>query len=911
MGESFDLDYRLGERLGRGQFGTVYKCVSVSTSEDFAVKIIDKFSGCFDRRFVYSEIKITLLAASKNQRSVQIHQVYEDITAVYLILDLCVGPDLFDRIASHGSFYENEAAAIITELVEAIAECHRRGIAHRDIKPENILFGSNGRLLLADFGCSALFEKGERSLKGKVGTAAYAAPEVLAGQNYDEKVDVWSAGVVLYLLLGWTLLFNGETVEEIETAVKKGDPVCFPKEFFPELSRGAEDLIEQMLGRDPAKRLSAEQVLRHPWITEMSKTWHLSANGYADHLTGNTHPPTDSSSFDHARWCLVDNSLISALFSTISPAILPYVITSSTAHEVWAVLERQLQSSSRSRIIQLKNELHHIQMKNQTMQQYLAHVKNIVDNIAASGTKIDPEDIVLYILNDLPATYNSFKTYIHSSSLPADLDALYALLVTEEIHINQDIKNDQLATTTAYHATSYNQARSKNPKRTNKYRNNGPRTTATSDPASSQPPNPGKRPICQICSKIGHIASNCWHRCILSYNPPTNASPRALLAQPTPPASQSWVLDTGASSHMMSDSSTIQFPSAYHGHDSVSVVNGNTVPIQNYGQGLLPLPDSSHKLHLCNLLHVLALTHNLLSVSKLTRDNSVSITFDSNGFEIKDIQDQQPLLHGRLHNKIYKMHIVPASTATALQTVFTQSSTWHARLGHPNNRIFNSLAHRISSISHVSSNFSVKLVKWRKVKQMFNKSITSSSHPFELIHLDVWGPTNQTSLNGYRYYVIFIDDYTRHVMELTRTLLITSGLPDQFWADAVSTAIYLINLLPSTATTLLSPYQMLHAKPRTTLTSERLGVYATRGFGHTQPTNSPHARIPVSSSDIHQITRDTNAMTLQITKFISLVMLIFKNTSSRFIRLLRSTLLQIHLLTLTLILISWFLSLPS
>ncbi|KAI0515824.1 hypothetical protein KFK09_008492 [Dendrobium nobile] len=275
MGESFDLDYRLGERLGRGQFGTVYKCVSVSTGEDFAVKIIDKFSGCFDCRFVYSEIKITLLASSKNQRSVQIHQVYEDITAVYLILDLCPGPDLFDRIASHGSFYENEAAAIITELVEAIAECHRRGIAHRDIKPENILFGSNGRLLLADFGCAALFEKGERSLKGKVGTAAYAAPEVLAGQNYDEKVDVWSAGVVLYLLLGWTLPFNGETVEEIEAAVKKGDPVCFPKEFFPELSRGAEDLIEQMLARDPAKRLSAELVLRHPWITEMSKTWQI------------------------------------------------------------------------------------------------------------------------------------------------------------------------------------------------------------------------------------------------------------------------------------------------------------------------------------------------------------------------------------------------------------------------------------------------------------------------------------------------------------------------------------------------------------------------------------------------------------------------------------------------------------
>ncbi|KAI0526982.1 hypothetical protein KFK09_002578 [Dendrobium nobile] len=233
MGESFDLDYRLGELLGRGQFHALYKCVSVSTGKDFAVKIIDKFSGCFDRRLVYSEIKFTLLAASENQRSVQIHQVYEDIVVVYLIVDLCPGPDLFDRIASHGAFLENEAAALITELVEAIAECHHHGIAHHDIKSENILFGSNGYLLLADFGCAAQFEKGIRTLIGKVGTPAYAAPEVLASQNYDEKVDVWSAGVVHYLLLGWTLPFNGETEEEIVAAVKKGDPICFPRNSFP------------------------------------------------------------------------------------------------------------------------------------------------------------------------------------------------------------------------------------------------------------------------------------------------------------------------------------------------------------------------------------------------------------------------------------------------------------------------------------------------------------------------------------------------------------------------------------------------------------------------------------------------------------------------------------------------------
>ncbi|KAI0491471.1 hypothetical protein KFK09_025731 [Dendrobium nobile] len=382
-------------------------------------------------------------------------------------------------------------------------------------------------------------------------------------------------------------------------------------------------------------------------------------------------------------WRLIDKNLISALFSTISPAVLPYVITSTTAQEVWAVLERRLQSSNRSRVLQLKNELHHIQMKNQTMQQYLAQVKNIVDNIAASGTKIDPEDIVLYILNGHPVTYNSFKTYIRASSLPADLDALYSLLCSEEIHINQEIKNDQLSTTAAYYANPQNQTWNKNPKRSSKYRNNGTRNQVISEQSTYQPPAANSRPTCQICSKIGHTANNCWHCCNLSYAPPMSAAPRALLAQPNPTAPQTWVLDSGASSHMTSNGTNIQFPSSYQGQDLVSVANGTTIPIQNYGQGILPLLDSSRKLHLCNLLHVPALTHNLFSVSKLTSDNSVSITFDSNGFEIKDLQDQQLLLRGRLIDGIYKIHIAPTKSTTALQAATTLTATWHGHLARP------------------------------------------------------------------------------------------------------------------------------------------------------------------------------------------------------------------------------------
>ncbi|XP_020701675.1 uncharacterized protein LOC110113427 [Dendrobium catenatum] len=142
---------------------------------------------------------------------------------------------------------------------------------------------------------------------------------------------------------------------------------------------------------------------------------HFSANGFSDHLTGETPCPANSTSSAHRSWVLVDRNLILALFSTISPSILPYVISSTTTNEVWTILELRLQPSNRSRVIKLKHELHIIQMKYSTMQQYLTQIKNIDDNIDASGSKIDSEDIIIYILNGLPAlpaSYNPFKSSI-------------------------------------------------------------------------------------------------------------------------------------------------------------------------------------------------------------------------------------------------------------------------------------------------------------------------------------------------------------------------------------------------------------------------------------------------------------------------------------------------------------------
>ncbi|KAI0520206.1 hypothetical protein KFK09_007677 [Dendrobium nobile] len=169
------------------------------------------------------------------------------------------------------------------------------------------------------------------------------------------------------------------------------------------------------------------------WRLQMYQ--HFAANGFSGHLTGTYICPPAPSATDHCLWKLIDRNLISALLSTISASVLPYVLTLATAHKIWTILKTRLQPTNCSRVIELKNELHQVQMKDRTMQQYLTQIKNLVDNIAAAGSTIDTEDIILYTLNGLPTIYNPFKTAIRTSLNPISLDILYSLLCSEEINL--------------------------------------------------------------------------------------------------------------------------------------------------------------------------------------------------------------------------------------------------------------------------------------------------------------------------------------------------------------------------------------------------------------------------------------------------------------------------------------------
>ncbi|KAI0522522.1 hypothetical protein KFK09_004901 [Dendrobium nobile] len=177
------------------------------------------------------------------------------------------------------------------------------------------------------------------------------------------------------------------------------------------------------------------------WSLQIYKLF--AANGFEGYLTGSlAHPDKLEDHADSQLWRLIDQNLVSALLSTISPSILPYILHLSSTCKIWVTLSNRFQPTNRSRVIQLKSELHNVQMKDSSMNQYLAQIKTLVDNIAVAGSHSDSQDILMYILNRLPPAYNAFKTAIRTSQLPISLDVLYTLLCSEEINIQSELQRE-------------------------------------------------------------------------------------------------------------------------------------------------------------------------------------------------------------------------------------------------------------------------------------------------------------------------------------------------------------------------------------------------------------------------------------------------------------------------------------
>uniref|UniRef100_A0A1J3JTL5 non-specific serine/threonine protein kinase n=1 Tax=Noccaea caerulescens TaxID=107243 RepID=A0A1J3JTL5_NOCCA len=269
--KDFQTKMELGEEIGRGHFG--YTCSAKFKKgelkdQEVAVKVIpkSKMTTAISIEDVRREVKI-LRALSGHSNLVQFYDAFEDNANVYIVMELCGGGELLDRILARGGKYsEDDAKAVLRQILDVVAFCHLQGVVHRDLKPENFLYASmeeSSQLKAIDFGLSDFVKPDER-LDDIVGSAYYVAPEVLR-RSYTTEADVWSIGVIAYNLLSGCRPFWARTESGIFRAVLKTDP-SFDEAPWPCLSSEAKDFVKRLLYKDPRRRMSASQALMHPWI---------------------------------------------------------------------------------------------------------------------------------------------------------------------------------------------------------------------------------------------------------------------------------------------------------------------------------------------------------------------------------------------------------------------------------------------------------------------------------------------------------------------------------------------------------------------------------------------------------------------------------------------------------------------
>jgi transposase InsO family protein len=438
----------------------------------------------------------------------------------------------------------------------------------------------------------------------------------------------------------------------------------------------------------------------------------------------------------------------------------------------------------------------------------------------------------------------------------------------------------------------------------------------------------GSRPQCQICGKLGHQALDCYHRMDFAYqgrHPPAKLAAMASISNDSQ-GGETWLTDTGATDHLTANLNNLTVQTPYKGSDQVAVGNGQSIPINNIGNGQLCTKFYNFRLH--NLLHSSKISSNLLSVHKLCTDNNCSCYFDSNKFLIQDLPSGKVLYKGLSRNGLYPIHTHPHSSASTPSVTVSPSVSaflssknkwqlWHQRLGHPSDRVLVSSLPSLSSCMSVRNKHVQHHCKHCLIGKMhklpFVHSQFQSTQPLELIHSDVWGPAPVNSSTGYKYYLLFVDDFSRfswlyllkhksdvlsifksfkavvenqfstqikflrtdcggeytsneftafcsssgithqlscphtpqqnglverkhrHIVECALTLLSHASLPITHWTYAVTTALHLINRLPTPRLSHISPWEKLFHKPPDI---SHLRTFGCICFPHLRPYNT-------------------------------------------------------------------------
>jgi len=263
---AIDGTYELKTELGRGAFSIVYQATHKTTGAQFAVKVINKkdLGRDYEKNL---KMEVDILKKVNHPNIIALKELFDAPDKLYLVMELVTGGELFDKIVEKGSYTETEAVQLVRKIVSAVEYLHNIGIVHRDLKPENLLLkkaGDDLEIAIADFGLSKIVGQ-HVMMQTACGTPSYVAPEVLNAAGYGNEVDMWSIGVITYILLCGFPPFYGDTVPEIFEQIMEAN-FDYPEEYWGQVSKEAKDFINKLLVVDSGKRLTAAAALKHPWL---------------------------------------------------------------------------------------------------------------------------------------------------------------------------------------------------------------------------------------------------------------------------------------------------------------------------------------------------------------------------------------------------------------------------------------------------------------------------------------------------------------------------------------------------------------------------------------------------------------------------------------------------------------------
>ncbi|TQD84801.1 hypothetical protein C1H46_029649 [Malus baccata] len=449
-------------------------------------------------------------------------------------------------------------------------------------------------------------------------------------------------------------------------------------------------------------------------------------------------------------WYEKDQNLLIWFNSTLSEEVIPFTVGVSSSRDLWLKFEQRFGGVSDAHIHQLRSRLQCIQKNSQSMADYLQQElsMNRRKQLASSAPTEPFHALSVQALPPLlptpPQAFAAQQPPLHTSSRYNSYRGR-----NNRFSNNRGLRGNHRGNYTHGFTSGFNRGH-----------NSSSRGSSSS----------GARNSCQICGNPSHEAIDCFDR----MNPDISGKiPPAKLAAMcahyhSKSSSPSWLIDSGATSHITNDISNISSPSPYTGEDKVYIGDGKGLSITHTGSSLLHAPHHSFKLN--NVLHVPQMKHNLLSAFQFVNDNSCSLTLDSDGSYVKDRSTGKMLLRGPVRDGSYPLQSFPSSgissaSSSAFVSIKAPVKIWHSRLGHPSSPIFrkvissNCLAlHGKSSVDFFCSDCAIA----KNHKLSFSPAKSSTPHSLALIHCDVWGPAPVPSVSGFQYYLLLVDDYTRY-----------------------------------------------------------------------------------------------------------------------------------------------------